>query len=113
MGETTGEPRALPETLHVGALEVRVTRSCARRDLYDMRAGRALPRELRAELSARGTASGGDALWIVDVPGVHRITAAAATGRIVVLPRMEPERPAQRAAALELARWITDRLAQL
>jgi len=102
---------AILETLQVGALEVRVTRSCARRDLYDLRAGRPLPSALREELSARGAASGSALLWIVDVPGVHRITVAPATGRVVVLPRMEPERPAQRAAALELAQWISGRLA--
>ena len=103
---------AILETLYVGSLEVRVTRSCARRDLYDIRAGRPLPDTLRAELSARGAATGSALLWVVDVPGVHRITVAAATGRIVVLPRMEPERPAQRAAALELAQWIEERLAR-
>ena len=97
----------------IGALEVRVTRSCARRDLYDARAPGPLPLALRDALAGRGTLAGTDALWIVDVPGVHRVTVSAASGRIVILPRMEPERAAQRAAVDELVGWIDRALAAL
>lgn len=93
----------------VGALDVRVTRSCARRDLYDARAPGPLPRALRDALAARGALTGNDALWVIDVPGVHRITVSAASGRIAILPRMEPERAAQRAAVIELLTWIDER----
>lgn len=102
----------LIDQFEVGTLAVRVTKSCARRDLYDARAPGPLPLALRDVLAARGSLAGNDALWIVDVPGVHRITVSAATGRIVILPRMEPERPAQRAAVMELLAYVDEQLAR-
>ena len=57
----------------VGSLDVRVTRSCARRDLYDVRAPGALPIALRAAMVARtegATLAGNDLLWVIDVPMV-------------------------------------------
>ncbi|AKF10803.1 hypothetical protein [Sandaracinus amylolyticus] len=93
----------------VGALDVRVTRSCARRDLYDVRAPGALPLALRSAMVARAegaTLAGNDLLWVIDVPHVHRITVSAASGRIAVLPRMETERPDQRAAVMALCEWL-------
>lgn len=100
-----------PELLSIDGLEVRVTRSCARRDLYELRLGRRLPLSLRTKMTELGVATGNDVLWIVDVAGAHRITVAAATGRIVVLPRMEPERSSQRAAAIAFTRWLASELA--
>jgi hypothetical protein len=100
-------------TLTVGGLAVSVTRSCARRDLYDLRLGRPLPARLRERLVERGDASGSSVLWVLDVSGRHRVTIAAGSGRIVLLPRMEPSREEQRAAATEFFQWLWETLTEL
>jgi hypothetical protein len=100
-------------TLALGGFTVSVTRSCARRDLYDLRLGRALPARLRERLGERGDASGSSALWVLDAPGRHRVTIAAGSGRIVLLPRMAGSRDEQRVAATEFFQWLGETLTEL
>jgi hypothetical protein len=100
------EASPAPEPLVVGALRVEVTRSCARRDLYDLRLGRPIDPALREALAPWGSLQGSAALWVVDAPGRYRITVAPAAGRVVILPRMEPSRAEQRAHATEFFAWL-------
>jgi hypothetical protein len=94
------------DTFDAGGWTVRVMPSCARRDLYELRLGDALPPSLRERLHERGELTGNDVLWVLDVPGRHRVTIARAIGRIVVLPRMEPTRAQQRADVVDLVSWL-------
>ena len=94
------------DELQVGPLSVTVKHSCIRRDLFDIRLGRAFPRGIRELLAPRGVVRGGDALFTVDVSGVHQITVAVGTGRMVVMPKLATERADQRRAALGLARQV-------
>lgn len=96
----------LIESYSVGRVQVQVKYGCVRRDQYDMRVPPPLPSALRAELARRGSVRGGDALYVVEIEGVHQVTVAPAQGRVVVMPRMGCERDAQRAAADELARTL-------
>ena len=98
-----GEPL---EVFEACGWTVLVLPSCARRDLYELRLGVALPPALRERLRERGELTGNDVLWVLDVPGRHRVTIARATGRIVVLPRMEPTRAQQRADVVDLVSWL-------
>ncbi len=100
MGKRYGD---VVDELAVGPLSITVKHSCIRRDLYDMRLGRGFPEGLRQELNGLGASRGSDALFVIEVEGVHQITVAAATGRVVVMPKLRTERPAQREAALALA----------
>ncbi len=94
------------DELSVGRLAITVKHSCIRRDVYDMTLGRPLPPALREELGALGAMRGGEALYVIEVEGVHQITVAANAGRIVVMPKLATERPDQRAAALALAERV-------
>jgi hypothetical protein len=91
------------EELDVGDVRVVVRYGCTRRDQYDLRCPLPLPPALREALGARGPLRGNDALYVIDVPGIHQITVAPERGRVVIMPRMTLERPAQRAAAMEVA----------
>jgi hypothetical protein len=95
------------DELRVGALSITVKHSCIRRDVYDMTLGRAFPAGLRAALEPLGATRGGDALYVIDVEGVHQITVAAAAGRMVVMPKLATERADQRAAAIALAEQVS------
>lgn len=94
------------DELRVGALHIEIKHSCVRRDLYDMSLGRPFPPGLRALLAPLGVTRGTDVLFTIDVAGVHRLTVAAAAGRIVAMPKLATERPAQRQAALALAERV-------
>lgn len=96
----------LVDQLEVGPLTIVVRHSCVRRDLYEILSKQPVSPALKERLLGRGTVRGSDALYVVEVPGVHQITVATAAGRIVVMPRIETERPAQRAAVLALAELI-------
>ncbi|MBL8684711.1 MAG: hypothetical protein JNK05_36380 [Myxococcales bacterium] len=93
-------------SLQIGSLSVSVTRSCVRRDLYDLTVGRALDAALRGELERWGAVRGPPNLWVIDVPQRHRITIAPAIGRVVILPRIERSRDEQSAHATEFLRWF-------
>jgi hypothetical protein len=95
-----GEPL---EELQVGPLRVEIKHNCIRRDLYEISLAGAFPPSTRALLAPLGAVRGGDTLFVVDVAGVHRITVAPRAGRVVVMPKLATERPAQRSAALALA----------
>ncbi|MDP3275503.1 MAG: hypothetical protein Q8Q09_09935 [Deltaproteobacteria bacterium] len=100
------------KVLTVHAWQVIVTASCARRDLYDLRTNAVIPQTIRPWLSSLGTTSGGESLWITDVPNTHRITVAVASGRVVVLPRMEPTHAAQRRSAEDFFAALWEQLAR-
>lgn len=74
--------------------------------MYELSAPSPLPGSLRASLGSLGSLRGGDALYVVDVPGTHQITVSPATGRIVIMPRLMTERSAQRASAISVAELI-------
>lgn len=99
------------DALSVGPLAITIKHSCVRRDLYDMTLGRAFPPALRAELAPLGATRGSDALYVIEVEGVHQITVASAAGRIVVMPKLATERSQQREAALALAEKVAAFLA--
>jgi hypothetical protein len=96
----------------VGRVRVLVRHGCVRRDQYELHAPGALPDALRASLAACGSVRGGEALYVVDVPETQQITVAARQGRVVIMPRLSLERPAQRAAAVEVATLIDAALAR-
>jgi hypothetical protein len=96
----------LVEELELGALTVVVRHSCIRRDLYELSSKAPYGLALKERLAQRGAMRGSDALYVVEIEGVHQITVASAAGRIVVMPRIETERADQRAAVLELAELI-------
>ncbi len=95
------------DEFRIGAVEVTVRHSCIRRDLYELRRGEALPATVVARLRERGEVRvDSPALLIVEVSGVHRLTVAPATGRVVIMPKLATERPEQREAALAVAELL-------
>ena len=101
LAHSTGNP---VDAFSVGSLSVTVRYGCVRRDQYELIAPGPFPATLQALLSSRPGAElrGTDALFIIDMPGVHQITVATARGRMVVMPRLSITRPEQRAAVLAL-----------
>ena len=99
---------ALIDELVVGRIRVAVRYGCARRDQYELDVGRALPFGLRAQLAALpgATDKGTELLYVVELAGIHQITVASSRGRIVVMPRLSTERPAQRKAVIALCHLI-------
>lgn len=94
--------------LMVGCVRVLVRYGCVRRDQYELLTPHALPAALRQQLAHQGTLRGSDVLYTVDVPARHQITVAPAKGRIVVMPRLQLERAAQRQHALALAALVSE-----
>jgi hypothetical protein len=99
------------EEFSVGCLRVVVRYGCVRRDQYEILAPRPFPDSLRLRLGELGTLRGTPVLYTVDVAGTHQLTVAAARGRIVIMPRLSTERPAQRTSALAVARLADAELA--
>src|SRR5690349_14340972 len=99
------------DELSVGPVRVVVRYSCARRDMYELKAPAPLPGALRASLTELGALRGTDVLYVVDVAQTHQITVAPATGRIVIMPRLTAPRDKQRASALEVASLVASLVA--
>jgi hypothetical protein len=94
------------DSFEVGAVRVTVRYGCVRRDQYELACPAPLPDALRERLGAHGAVRGSAMLYVVDVPETQQITVAARQGRVVIMPRLTLERPAQRAAAMEVARLV-------
>jgi hypothetical protein len=96
----------------VGTVRVLVRYGCTRRDQYELRNEQPFPDALRERLAVRGVVRGTSALFTVDVAGVHQLTVAPASGRLVIMPRLSTGRAAQRAAAVEVAELVAQTLAE-
>lgn len=103
-----GEP---VDSFEVGPVRVTVRYGCVRRDQYELVYGAPLPEALRERLAAHGALRGSAALYVVDVPERCQITVAAQQGRVVIMPRLSLDRPAQRTAALEVAELMVSVMA--
>ncbi|MEM7152750.1 MAG: hypothetical protein AAF799_07900 [Myxococcota bacterium] len=98
----------LVDEFEVGPVQVRVSHSCARRDVYELSTSPPLSEAAMEWLRGRGVAKvDSPALLIVEVAGVHQLTVAPALGRVVAMPKLATERPEQREAAMAVARALT------
>lgn len=88
-------------------MQVRVSHSCVRRDVYELLVTPPISGAALDWLRERGvTKVDSPALLIVDVAGVHQLTVAPALGKVVAMPKLATERPAQREAAIAVARAL-------
>ncbi len=92
----------------MGPVRVIVRYGCVRRDQYELLCERPFPDSLKARLSSLGVLRGSPILYTVDVEGTHQLTVAPRRGRMVIMPRLTVERPAQRHSALAVARILSE-----
>jgi len=93
----------------VGDVHIVVRYGCTRRDQYDLRVPEPIAQHVRDALMQRGDAKDLGTLVVIEVPGVHQITAATERGRVVILPRMTRDRSLQRDDMLVVARILAER----
>ena len=87
----------------IGPIRVDVRHSCIARDLYEITVDGPLPASLHEALGREGAVRGAAAvLYVVEIAGRHQITVAPARGRLVVMPRLQIDRPTQRADVVAL-----------
>ena len=91
------------EKFEVGRIVIRVTHGCIYRDIYELRIGQPVPYAVKKMLLRLGKAMGGESIYTVDVPGKHKLTVAAQSGRIMLQPRMGVIRAHQRDSTIDLA----------
>ena len=89
--------------MRVGRVSIVVRYNCIRRDLYELETGEPFPDAVRGYFDSLAPLRGGRTLFVLDVAGLHRLTVAMPTGRIVLMPKLATERAGQRRAALALA----------
>ncbi len=95
------------DEFEIGPVRVTVRHSCIRRDMYELRSAASLEDTTVEQLRVLGQVrADSPVLLVVEVPGVHRLTIAPGTGRIVIMPKLATERPDQRRAAVAVAELV-------